>query len=227
MHASFSGSLVTDSLRFLSYTHPVCFYLFIRPNLVASNIENDMLLLSSMEYRLEQAKKDNSTNIKDPLDYDKIMKQRMRLARLEDTFYDEGTTEDDEDCDDDDDDSLYVDRRKRFRRAYEIALETDTQGYQSAAGNTILADHRTPQELTAVSWAAFCSELLSETDAPFRVQALCSETLFDRLKLASAMLQRKKKLLRSRMETAGLRLSGEEEGEDDEGIEGDGGKNNE
>lgn len=197
---------------------------------MASNIENDMLLLSSMEYRLEQAKKDNSTNIKDPLDYDKIMKQRIRLAQLEDTFYDEGTTEDEEDRDDDDDDddeddSLYVDRRKRFRRAYEIALETDTQGYQSAAGRAILADHRTPQELTAVSWAAFCSELLSETDAPFRVQALCTETLFDRLKLASAMLQRKKKLLRARMETAGLRLSGEEGEDDDEGIEGNGGKN--
>ena len=180
-----------------------------------------------MEYRLEQAKKDNSTNIKDPLDYDKTMQQRIRLAKLEDTFYDEGIAKDDDDHDDDDDedDSLYVDRRKRFRRAYEIALETDTQGYQSPAGNAILADHRTPQELTAVSWAAFCSELLSETDAPFRVQALCTETLFDRLKLASAMLQRKKKLLRTRMETAGLRLSGEELDDDDNGIGGDSGSN--
>ena len=179
-----------------------------------------------MEYRLEQAKKDGTTdNTKDPMDYDKVMQQRIKLAKLEDTFYDDGAPEGEDDDDDEDDVSMYVDRRKRFHRAYEIALETDTQGYQSPAGNNgSIADHRTPQELTALSWAAFCSELLRETDAPFRVQALCSATLFDRLKIASAMLQRKKKLLRARMERAGLRLRGDEE---EESGGGDNGSNSE
>jgi len=172
-----------------------------------------MLLLSSMEYRLEKAKEESS-DIQDPQDYDKVMKQRIKLAKLEDTFYEdsygeekEGAGEADDD-DGDDDDDIFIDRRKRFRRAYEVALQTDTQGYQVVTGQG--TNDRTPQELTAISWAAFCSELLPEEDAPFRVQALDCDTLFDRLKIASAMLRRKKKLLRSRMEKAGLKLSGED-----------------
>ena len=178
--------------------------IILSPNLVASNIENYMLLLSSMEYRLEKAKQEDS-GVQDPQDYDMVMKQRIKLAKLEDTFYDDFA--DDEDGDDDSDDT-FIDRRKRFRRAYEVALQTDTQGYQVVTGQG--TNDRTPQELTAISWAAFCSELLPEEDAPFRVQALDCDTLFDRLKIASAMLRRKKKLLRARMEKAGLRLSGED-----------------
>lgn len=175
-----------------------------------------MLLLSSMEYRLEQAKKEDA-GIKDPQDYDKVMQQRIKLAKLEDTFYEDGDDDGDDEEEEEggiDADDAFVDRRKRFRRAYEIALETDTQGYQTATGPS----ERTPQELTALSWAAFCSELLPDTDAPFRVQALCSETLFDRLKVASAMLQRKKKLLRARMEKAGVRLSREDLDDSSDGI---------
>jgi len=164
-----------------------------------------------MEYRLEQAKKEDF-DIQDPLDYDMVMQRRIKLAKLEDTFYDDGDDDDEEE--DSNTDDAFVDRRKRFRRAYEIALETDTQGYQTAVGQS----DRTPQELTALSWAAFCSELLPDTDAPFRVQALCSETLFDRLKIASAMLQRKKKLLRARMEKAGLRLRGEDLDDSSDGL---------
>jgi Lon protease-like protein len=47
------------------------------PNLVASNIENLMLLLSSMEHRLQQARKDEGEKVDDP-----EMKRRMEIARL-------------------------------------------------------------------------------------------------------------------------------------------------
>jgi len=193
-----------------------------RPNLVASNIENFVLLLSSMEHRLEKAKTESS-DIVDPEDYDLVLKQRRKLASLEDTFYEDDLhdeEDEDEEPSDDDDEGSSIDRRKRFRRAYQIALETDTQGYQVAGpGQGESTGDRTPQELTAISWAAFCSELLPEEDAPFRVQALDCDTLFDRLKIASAMLRRKKRLLRARMEKAGLRLSGEDL--DDSGEDGD------
>ena len=45
------------------------------PNLLAGNIENSMLLLSSMEYRLNQAKQNSESE-------DKEMEQRIEIAKL-------------------------------------------------------------------------------------------------------------------------------------------------
>jgi DNA polymerase III epsilon subunit-like protein len=89
-------------------------------------------------------------------------------------------------------------------------LATDTQGY---IGNASSQMDRTPEELTAVSWAAFCTNVLPHEDALFRIQALDSESLFDRLKLASTMLREKKNSLKAQMEKAGLKPNAEE-GED-------------
>jgi len=86
-------------------------------------------------------------------------------------------------------------------------MDTDTQGYFLPKQDSV---ERTPKELTAISWAAFCTELLEEEDATFRIQALDSESLLDRLKLASHMLQEKKAVLQKKMKKAGLR------GDDDE-----------
>jgi hypothetical protein len=69
--------------------------------------------------------------------------------------------------------------------------------------------------LTALSWAAFCTELVPEEDTTFRVQALDCADLFERLKLASHMLREKKADLRVRMEKAGLKFRGEGFGEDE------------
>ena len=69
---------------------------------------------------------------------------------------------------------------------------------------------RTPQELTALSWAAFCTGLFPEEDAAFRVQALDCEDLFERLKRASHMLKEKKSSLKQQMKIAGLKFKGEE-----------------
>jgi hypothetical protein len=182
-----------------------------------------MVQLSSMEHRLEMAKKSddmspstfNATNT-DPNDLDLVMQHRIRLAKLEDTYYDDSY---DDEGEDDGSDDILIDRRKRFRRAYEVALATDAQGYQVVAtreGPTV-AD-RTPQELTALSWAAFCTELLPEVDAAIRIQALDCDNVFERLKLASVLMRRKKALLRARMEKAGLRIGSDEEFDEETGL---------
>lgn len=96
-----------------------------------------------------------------------------------------------------------MDRRKRFHHAYTIAMETDTQGYQVVAQQSKLVE-RTPQELTAISWAAFCTEVYTEADAMFRIQALDSTNLFERLKLALLLLKRKEKEIKLKLEKSGL-----------------------
>lgn len=71
----------------------------------------------------------------------------------EDRFYDDLG-------DDEDGEVSELDRKGRFMQAYNVALSTDTQGYCVSSGSKI---DRTPQELTAVSWAAFCTNVSSES----------------------------------------------------------------
>ena len=124
----------------------------------------------------------------------------LELFAQEDRFYDDLG-------DDEDDEVSELDRRGRFRQAYQIALATDTQGYCISQGSNI---ERTPQELTALSWAAFCTNVIPDEDATFRIQALDCDSLFDRLKLASHMFREKKNQLKKQMEKAGLKFKGEE-----------------
>ena len=178
------------------------------PNLLASNIEEVTLWLTSSERRLDQAKQNKGT-AKDEDGNDSEMLRRINIAKLEDRFYsepdDDREEEDDEEDDEDDDDDTDADRLKRFRTAYQVAMDTDTQGYQLV--NQEVGD-RTPQELTAISWAAFCTDNVPEPqDAMFRVQALDTDNLFDRLKLAVFMLRAKKKKLMQQIEKAGLKGS--------------------
>jgi hypothetical protein len=82
------------------------------------------------------------------------------------------------------------------------------QGYcvgppKNAAPCTI--NNRSAQELTAISWAAFCTDMSPEQDTTYRLQALDCDNLFQRLQLALRMLSIKKKMLKKRVEKAGLR----------------------
>lgn len=166
------------------------------PNLAASNIENFMLLLSSMEHKLAQAAESSEEQDED----DAEMQKRIQIAKMDDRFYD--------DLGDEEEEMMELDRRGRFRQAYNVALDTDTQGY---CVTTKASDmERSAQELTAVSWAAFCTNVLPEEDAHFRIQALDCEDLFDRLSLGSHMLREKKNNLKERMRKAGLNFKGEE-----------------
>lgn len=114
--------------------------------------------------------------------------------------------------DDEDEEVARLDRRGRFKQAYEVALATDTQGYCVSQGGMTI--DRSPQELTAMSWAAFCTSTIPEEDAATRIQALDCEDLFERLKIASHMLKEKKNRLKKAMEKAGIPFEGEEFDED-------------
>ena len=77
--------------------------------------------------------------------------EQLCFANLmqDDRFYDDlGDEEDDEVSE--------LDRKGRFTQAYNVALSTDTQGYCVPTGSKL---DRTPQELTAISWAAFCTNV--------------------------------------------------------------------
>lgn len=120
----------------------------------------------------------------------------------------------DNDEDDDEDlekDGVCIDRIGRFRQAYETAMATDTQGYQVKDDMA----NRSAQELTAISWAAFCSDLLPSEESTYRIQALDSDQLFERLKLASQMLREKKAQLRVKMRKSGIKFRGEDLDEDE------------
>ena len=146
----------------------------------------------------------------------------LLLFSQDDRFYQNGTEEDDdddEDDDDEDDDVTFADRRRRFQKAYQVALSTDTQGYCVASPNQMKTTERTAQELTAISWAAFCTEIFP--DATYRIQALDADQLFERLKLASHMLRERKTDLRLLMKDAGLTLKSDNNSDLDGGDSDD------
>jgi Lon protease-like protein len=214
------------------------------PNLVAANIEDLILLLSSMEHRLAQAGRGDGEGGADddankpqssPLDEEeREMQRRIAIARLvrstgqkrlavasspaltqpsflflrqEDRFYaDEDEEEDDEEADE----PRPFDRRDRFRKAYQVALSTDAQGYHAVKPGGDATVDRSPRELAAVSWAAFCTEILPDADAQHRILALDYENLFDRLKLALSVLRQKKEKLKERMDRAGIKFRADE-----------------
>lgn len=181
------------------------------PNMVGNNIQHLMELLSGMEQRLNQARKNKEIE-------DEEMDRRITLAKLEDRFYmdegedDGGDEEDDGDVDEEDDEAeVFLDRQTRFDKAYNIALTTDAQGYRV----TDDTGDRSAQELTAMSWAAFCTNLLPSEESTFRIQALDCNNLFERLKLAAQMLRETKARLRVKMHKAGIKFRGEDLDEDE------------
>ena len=130
---------------------------------------------------------------------------------------DEDNDDDEDEDDDDDDEDESTDRTLRFHKAYEIAKSTDTQGYMTKSTTSTNTQNQTTQyerpvqDLTALSWAAFCTDEKTEDDgavplnaATYRIQALDCADLFDRLKLASYMLREKKEELQRQLGTAGV-----------------------
>lgn len=69
---------------------------------------------------------------------------------------------------------------------------------------------RSAQDLTALSWAAFCADEVSET---IRVQALDSDDLFDRLKMASYMLREEKAELEAKLALTEAKLKDDDDDE--------------
>lgn len=190
-------------------------------NLLASNIENTMVTISSMEFKLKQAdtnsnhKDDYSTSAATTLDNDTVspsndanMRRRIFEAQLEKQFIDDDTyslDDDDYDEDEDDDDYEYnLDRSGRFRSAFKTAKATDHQGYIKPLSASRC--ERSLQDLTAISWAAFCTDEDAQETTTYRIQALDCDELFERLKLGSHMVKEKKENLEQLMKKNGIKF---------------------
>lgn len=181
------------------------------PNMVAGNIENFMLLLSSMQFQLKEA-----TSAAAAAD--------GTTSTLEAYSYLDSEYDDEEDDEEEDVDYTNADRLTLFREAYQIAKATDTQGYTISAQTSPEESERSAQDLTAISWAAFTSfpkhykeehPLKKSTSSAsttavdeninYRIQALDTDDLFERLKLASYMLREEKAELQAKLALAGLK----------------------
>jgi hypothetical protein len=90
-------------------------------------------------------------------------------------------------------------------------LATDTQGYQvvsspSSTERTIKSSSlRNARELTAISWAAYCSDVVPTLESiTYRIQAIDTSNLFERLTIAFQMLRKKKVAIQQQLQQAGL-----------------------
>jgi hypothetical protein len=119
------------------------------------------------------------------------------IAKLSDKeeAYIKTFAQDEDDCDGDDGDDFDNDnetRQDRFRQAIQAAHESDCQGYVSSTQQTF--QEGTPnkawswKDVNAISWAAFSSSLTPKLDETFRLQALDSKLVTNRLQLATYWL---------------------------------------
>jgi len=96
--------------------------------------------------------------------------------------------------DEDDDDEGVPSRWRRYEKAKRTAQENDTQGY--TIGDSTETD-KSPQEWTAISWAAFGTDL--DPDPTRRIQALDSTSVVERLSIAFNLLEKQKETLRRKI----------------------------
>lgn len=190
---------------------------------------------------MEDKKKNEKANTADTNeDGDGVMNRRLVNAQLESLFMTDSSegvdikdtakneeTTDDEDEEDDEDELAEnetdenLDRLAQFRQAFESAKETDTFGYVLQPTNAIddppqteskQSKVRTPKDLTAISWAAFCTgEKNNIKRDVVKIQALDITNVLQRLQLASAMLREEKKVWKAKLALAGIKDDGNEE----------------
>jgi len=185
-------------------------------------------------------------------DEDEVMNKRLAAARLEelfmkdssegvddldldstnaldDEFDEEDMNSDDDDDDNDDDDSEILDRVAQFQEAFESAKETDNQGYilqPTTATDNLSSEKialRSPKDLTAISWAAFCTGSKDGSKdsiqrQAIQIQALDMTNVIQRMQLASAMLREEQNSLKAKLALAGIQdiLKGGDGGVGDE-----------
>lgn len=171
---------------------------------------------------------------------DREMNTRLEAARLEELFMKDSTEgvdlesnassendeEEEEDDDDEDEDDLdVVDRVTQFETAFESAKESDNQGYilqPSTATDNLSSSNkndnvlRTPKDLTAISWAAFCTgEPDNVQRQAIQIQALDMTNVIQRLQLASAMLREEQMSLKAKLALAGIKDGDSGDGNDE------------
>jgi len=159
-------------------------------NLLGSSIENMMVTLSSLQHKITQQHNSRSDD-KDDAD----MGARLKQARKLDNFLLADVDDDELDGENEiiDDDDFGKDINGKFQKAFQQALQSDTQGYTT---KTTESGERSIQHLTAISWAAFA---IPQVDVTYKLQALDTMNLFDRLKLAMLVLREIKTDMESRV----------------------------
>ena len=143
-----------------------------------------------------------------------FMQDSSEGVDIEDTATDDHDDDDEEEDNEDEsadgstDYDEKMDRVAQFQKAFENAVETDTFGYKTIKLQSEQAAIRTPKDITAISWAAFCTGDKSNIQREvMKIQALDMTNVLQRLHLAAAMLMEEKKKLRAKMALAGIKDS--------------------
>uniref|UniRef100_A0A7S2M8Z9 Lon N-terminal domain-containing protein n=1 Tax=Skeletonema marinoi TaxID=267567 RepID=A0A7S2M8Z9_9STRA len=180
----------------------------------------------------EESGDDENVGKSDNENDDGVMNKRLEAARLEELFMKDSSEgvdlesnkdttsneeEDEEEEEDDDyDDSEILDRVAQFQQAFEDAKETDNQGYilqPTTATDNLSKDEqvvlRSPKDLTAISWAAFCTGPKDNSKESIKrqaiqIQALDMTNVIQRMQLAAAMLREEQNSLKAKLALAGI-----------------------
>ena len=199
-----------------------------------SSMEHKLSKVKAATAAATEEESDNNGNDEKKSNDDGVMNKRLEAAKLEELFMKDSTEgvdlesnkdttsneeDDDEEDDDDedDDDSEILDRVAQFQEAFQSAKETDNQGYilqpTTATDNLSEKDEqvrlRTPKDLTAISWAAFCTGPNDNSKESIKrqaiqIQALDMTNVIQRMQLASAMLREEQNSLKAKLALAGI-----------------------
>jgi hypothetical protein len=153
-------------------------------NDLADKLEDDFEVVLRLESKVLDIERNNA-NSEDGIS-DIAMKIRMIEADIE-SMDDEYSSDENEDDDHEEEDNDMDSRKSRFQESLRVALATDNQGYKLLPSQ-LDCDGRSLKDLTALSWAYFCSEDNSADILSYRLRALEITDVCERLKLARTMM---------------------------------------
>jgi len=196
-----------------------------------SSMEHKLSMVKATTSEEESGGEENVGKSDNENNDDGVMNKRLEAARLEELFMKDSSEgvdlesnkdttsneeEEDEEEDDDYDDSEILDRVAQFQQAFEDAKETDNQGYilqPTTATDNLSKDEqvvlRSPKDLTAISWAAFCTGPKDNSKESIKrqaiqIQALDMTNVIQRMQLAAAMLREEQNSLKAKLALAGI-----------------------
>jgi hypothetical protein len=127
---------------------------------------------------------------------DAAMKIRLIEAEIESMDDGDISYENEEDDDEEEPDDDIDNRKSRFQESFRVALATDNQGYKILSSQSEYVG-RSLKDLTALSWAYFCSEDNSADILSYRLRALEITDVSERLALARTMMMELRSELRN------------------------------
>jgi len=160
-------------------------------NELADKLEDDFEAIVRLESKISELE-ENDVNSEEGIS-EAAMKIRMIEAEIE--SMDDEDSSDDEDSDEEEGEEDIDSRRRRFQESLRFALATDNQGYKISSQSD--SDKRSLKDLTALSWAYFCSEENDTDILSYRLRALEITDICERLKLARTMMSELRAELRN------------------------------